>query len=292
MAIINRMDHSLIPDRITVAYKPGADQEAQQVSVFLKDNGVKSVLACSIMAEKLHQRIESGQVDALIVLGGDGSMLNASHLCARAGVPILGINMGSFGFLMELKINGWQKYVSRLLHGNYRCEERMLLSAQLWHADTLKQSWEVVNEVVVCRGQQVKPIRLHASVNGYPMASYVADGLIVSTPTGSTAYALAAGGAIMPPELRNMLIVPVAPHLSLDRAIILSEGSSVTITANTIHQAVLSADGQEAVALAKDDFVKVEASQRNVTFIRFHDPGYFYRNLNRYIEQNPSTNAK
>jgi NAD+ kinase len=167
----------------------------------------------------------------------------------------------------------------------------MLLLAQLWHADKLKQSWEVVNEVVVCRGQQVKPIRLHASVNGYPMASYVADGLIVSTPTGSTAYALAAGGAIMPPELRTMLIVPVAPHLSLDRAIILSEGSSVTITANTNHQAVLSADGQEAVILEKDDFVKVEASQRNVTFIRFHDPGYFYRNLNRYIEQNPSKNA-
>jgi NAD+ kinase len=292
MAIINGMDHSLIPDRIAVAYKPGADAEAQQVSVFLKDHGVTSVFACSIMEEKLHQRIESGQVDALIVLGGDGSMLNASHLCAKAGVPILGINTGSFGFLMELKKNGWQKYVSRLLNGDYRREERMLLSAQLWHSDTLKQSWEVVNEVVVCRGQQVKPIRLHASVNGYPMASYVADGLIVSTPTGSTAYALAAGGAIMPPELRNMLIVPVAPHLSLDRAIILSEGSSVTITANTIHQAVLSADGQEAVNLEKDDFVKVEASQRNVTFIRFHDPGYFYRNLNRYIEQNPSTNAK
>ena len=292
MTIINYMDHSSIPNRIAVAYKQGADQEAQLVTAYLKDQGVQSVFTSSIVDEKLRQKIDSGQVDALIVLGGDGSMLNASHLCARAGVPILGINMGSFGFLMELQKNGWREYISRLLQGDYRREERMLLLAQLWHADTLKQSWEVVNEVVVCRGQQVKPIRLHASVNGYPMASYVADGLIVSTPTGSTAYALAAGGAIMPPELRTMLIVPVAPHLSLDRAIILSEGSSVTITANTIHQAVLSADGQEAVILEKDDFVKVETSQRNVTFIRFHDPGYFYRNLNRYIEQNPSTDTK
>ena len=292
MTIINYMDHSSIPNRIAVAYKQRADQEAQLVTAYLKDQGVQSVFTSSIVDEKLRQKIDSGQVDALIVLGGDGSMLNASHLCARAGVPILGINMGSFGFLMELQKNSWQEYVSRLLQGDYRREERMLLLAQLWHADTLKQSWEVVNEVVVCRGQQVKPIRLHANVNGYPMASYVADGLIVSTPTGSTAYALAAGGAIMPPELRTMLIVPVAPHLSLDRAIILSEGSSVTITANTIHQAVLSADGQEAVILEKDDFVKVETSQRNVTFIRFHDPGYFYRNLNRYIEQNPSTNTK
>ncbi len=285
------MDSSSIPNRIAVAYKQGAEQEAQLVLAFLKDQKVQTVFASPLMDEKLHHKIESGQVDTLIVLGGDGSILNASHLCASAGVPIVGINMGSFGFLMELQKNGWKEYIGRLLKGDYRREDRMLLLAQLWHADKLKQSWEVVNEVVVCRGQQVKPIRLHASVNGYPMASYVADGLIVSTPTGSTAYALAAGGAIMPPELRTMLIVPVAPHLSLDRAIILSEGSSVTITVSTDHQAVLSADGHEAVILEKDDFVKVEASQRNVTFIRFHDPGYFYRNLNRYIEQNPSKNA-
>jgi NAD+ kinase len=286
------MDRSSIPNRIAVAYKQDAGQEAKLVSAFLKDQGDKSVITTSILDEKLRQKIDAGQVDVLIVLGGDGSMLNASHLCARAGVPILGINMGSFGFLMELQKNDWREYIPRLLQGDFRREERMLLLAQLWHADSLKQSWEVVNEVVVCRGQQVKPIRLHATVNGYPMSSYVADGLIVATPTGSTAYALAAGGAIMPPELRSMLIVPVAPHLSLDRAIILSEGSTVTITANTTHQAVLSADGQEAVILEKDDFVKVETSQRNVIFIRFHDPGYFYRNLNRYIEQNPSTNAK
>jgi NAD+ kinase len=286
------MNQSSIPNNIAVTYKQGADQEAQLVTAYLKDLGVHSVFTSSLVDEKLPQKIDSGQVDALIVMGGDGSILNASHLCARAGVPILGINMGSFGFLMELQKNNWQEYISRLLKGDYRREERMLLLAQLWHEDVLKQSWEVVNEVVVCRGQQVQPIRLHASVNGYPMASYVADGLIVSTPTGSTAYALAAGGPIMPPELRSMLIVPVAPHLSLDRAIILSEGSGVTITANTNHQAVLSADGQEAVIMEKDDFVKVETSQRNVTFIRFHDPGYFYRNLNRYIEQNPSTNAK
>jgi NAD+ kinase len=286
------MDRSSIPNRIAVAYKQDAGQEAKLVTTFLKDQGVKSVTTSSILDENLRQKIDADQVDVLIVLGGDGSMLNASHLCARAGVPILGINMGSFGFLMELQKNDWKEYIPRLLQGDFRREERMLLLAQLWHADSLKQSWEVVNEVVVCRGQQVKPIHLHATVNGYPMSSYVADGLIVATPTGSTAYALAAGGAIMPPELRSMLIVPVAPHLSLDRAIILSEGSTVTITANTTHQAVLSADGQEAVILEKDDFVKVETSQRNVIFIRFRDPGYFYRNLNRYIEQNPSTNAK
>jgi NAD+ kinase len=286
------MSSSKIPEHFAITFKDGAESEAGSVAVFLKKSGVEVVQNCPLQEKKLQESIESGMVDVLITLGGDGSMLNASHLCARAKVPILGINMGSFGFLMELQKNDWQEYLPRLLKGDYRCEERMLLLAQLWHDKMLKQSWEVVNEVVVCRGKQVKPIHLHASVNGYAMSSYVADGLIVATPTGSTAYALAAGGAIMPPELRSMLIVPVAPHLSLDRAIILSEGSIVSITANSNHEVVLSADGHEAVNLDENDFVKVEASPNNITFIRFHDPGYFYRNLNRYIEQNPSANIK
>jgi NAD+ kinase len=97
------MDSSSIPNRIAVVYKQGADQEAQLVMAFLKDQKVQSVFTSSIVDEKLRHKIDSGQVDALIVLGGDGSMLNASHLCAKSGVPIVGINMGSFGFLMEYK---------------------------------------------------------------------------------------------------------------------------------------------------------------------------------------------
>ncbi len=280
------------PKIFALAYKEGAEEEAEAVANFLKENGAQVQENCPLQDRKLKECLSAGQVDVFIALGGDGSMLSASHLCAKARVPILGINMGSFGFLMELQKNDWREYLPRLLKGDYRLEERMLLLAQLWRDKSLKQSWEVVNEVVVCRGKEVKPIHLFASVNGYAMSSYVADGLIVATPTGSTAYALAAGGAIMPPELRSMLIVPVAPHLSLDRAIILSEGSTVTITAGDHHEVVLSADGYEAFPLERDDVVKVESSPNNVSFIRFHDPGYFYRNLNRYIEQNPSTNAK
>jgi len=286
------MSASKPPKCFVIAFKEGAEAEAEAVASFLRENDARVLISCSLQEKKLEGCITSEQVDAFIALGGDGSMLSASQLCAKAQVPILGINMGSFGFLMELQKNSWQKYFPRLLNGDYRREERMLLLAQQWQGNTLKQSWEVVNEVVVCRGREVKPIHLYASVNGYAMSSYVADGLIVATPTGSTAYALAAGGAIMPPELRNMLIVPVAPHLSLDRAIILSEGSTVTISTGNHSEVVLSADGHEAIPLEKDEYVKVESSPNNVSFIRFHDPGYFYRNLNRYIEQNPSANFK
>jgi NAD+ kinase len=125
-------------------------------------------------------------------------------------------------------------------------------------------------------------------VDGYSLASYVADGLIAATPTGSTAYALAVGGPIMPPELRNILIVPVAPHLSMDRAVILPEGASVEIFSTSDHQAVMSVDGHAPVMLKNNDRVRVTASDYHVKFVVFQDPGYFYRNLSNYMEQNPS----
>jgi len=135
----------------------------------------------------------------------------------------------------------------------------------------------------------VRPIEVKASLDGYELASYVADGVIASTATGSTAYALAVGGPIMPPELRNILIVAIAPHLSVDRSIILAEGARVTLLVNSSHEAVLSADGQPPVILKDGDEVDVLASEYSVNFVRFQDQGYFYRNLHKYMEQNPIT---
>jgi NAD+ kinase len=129
-------------------------------------------------------------------------------------------------------------------------------------------------------------------VDGYDLASYVADGLIAATPTGSTAYALAAGGPILPPDLHNILLVPVAPHLSLNRAIILSEGSGITMTVHTTHEAVMSVDGHGSVPMLDGDSIKVAANEASLQFVRFQDPGYFYRNITAYMEQNPRTGKR
>jgi NAD+ kinase len=258
------------------------------VNRYLSERGAVPTAVYPIHERTLRERIQEKAFKTLIVLGGDGTILRASHLCAAAGIPIVGINLGSFGFLMEMQINDWETYLPRLLKGEYRLEKRMLLQAEHVRGEQSRGSWLVVNEVVVCRGQHVRPIRLEAEVDGYHMASYVADGLIASTPTGSTAYALAAGGAIMPPELRNIIIVPVAPHLSPDQSIILSEGARVTIRVQTTHQAVFSVDGHIPVVMENGDSVNVNSSDLNSLFIRFQDPGYFYRNLNRFLEQNPS----
>lgn len=263
---------------------------SDQIRACLEKQGA-TVLACGAIHEKtLRQQIKKKEFEALIVLGGDGTMLRASHLCASANMPILGVNFGSFGFLMELQKEDWGDYLPGLLEGKYRIEERMLLQAEHFRNKTSRGSWLVVNDVVVCRGQHVRPIRLDAEVNNYHMASYVADGLIAATPTGSTAYALAAGGAILPPDLRNIIVVPVAPHLSPDQSIILSEGACVTIIVKTNHQAVFSVDGHIPVIMEDNDSVNVSASDLNSLFIRFHDQGYFYRTLNRFMEQNPSIN--
>ena len=281
--------------KLAIAYNPQIPEAvslSKKIGTFFETLGISIQATKAINDQTLNQRVMKNDFEALIVLGGDGTMLRASHLSAAAKLPILGINLGSFGFLMELQRNEWKEYLPKLLSGEYRIEERMLLQAEHFKQGVGQGKWLVVNDVVVCRGQYVRPIRLEAEVNGYHMASYVADGLIAATPTGSTAYALAAGGAILPPDLRNIIVVPVAPHLSPDQSIILSEGACVSITVKTSHQAVFSVDGHLPVIMEDDDSVQVGASESNLHFIRFQDPGYFYRTLNRFMEQNPSLNQR
>jgi NAD+ kinase len=183
----------------------------------------------------------------------------------------------------------WQELLPRLLAGDYWLEQRMMLRAEQWRAGEHLGSWDVLNEVVVSRGNMVRPVHLHASVDGRYLTTYVADALIASTATGSTAYALAAGGPILPPTLRNILLVAVAPHLSLDRAVVLPEGAKVGITVETDHQAVLSPDGQAPIGLDNGDVIEAYAGENTVKFVRFQDPGYFYRNLTPHMSNNPAT---
>jgi NAD+ kinase len=263
------------------------EQEAAAIAAFLNERGVEAFFGF-LYDESIYQRVKQGEFDVLIALGGDGTMLRAGHLGGPADVPILGINLGHFGFLTEIRQDQWKEFLPRILAGEYWLENRMMLCTEQWRAGSLLGTWDVLNEVVVSRGQIIRPVHLITKVDGRFLTTYVADALIASTPTGSTAYALAAGGPILPPELRNILLVPVAPHLSLDRAIVLAEGSSVSITVEVEHQAVFSVDGQVPIGLADNDRVDVYAGKHTVQFIRFQDPGYFYRNLTPHMSQNPS----
>lgn len=279
-------------DRIAIAYPPqmpDASAEGKNVAQALRDSGVSHVVSRPISNEELRADLQNGAFDLLIALGGDGTMLRAVHLSAPQGVPVLGINFGHFGFLIEVQRETWRQYLPGLLSGRFWIEERMMLMTEHWRGGQRLGSWQTLNEAVVARGQIIRPILVTAYVDDYELASYVADGLLVATATGSTAYALAVGGPVMPPETRNLLIVAIAPHLSVDRAVILPEGARVRLGVQTTHQAVLSVDGHPPVHLENGDEVRVAASDHTARFIRFEDRGYFYRNLTRYMQQNPST---
>jgi NAD+ kinase len=281
-----------IPKRIAVAAHvsvQGGQEKAAEIAKYLMENGIERADWGTLQDERLEERLEHGEYDMMLALGGDGTMLRAGSICSPLGIPVLGVNMGRFGFLTEIKEDQWPELLPLLVQGKYRLEERMLLRAEHVRDGRILDSWHVINEVVVCRGQFVRPIHIQASVDGYLLTRYVADGLIASTPTGSTAYALAASGPIMPPELRNILIIPVAPHLSVDRAIILSEGSGVTMTVYTTHEAVMSVDGRSPIPMLDGDAVTVTANNFSLQFVRFQDPGYFYRNITMYMEQSPIT---
>jgi NAD+ kinase len=212
-------------------------------------------------------------------------MLRAGHLCAPHNIPVLGVNKGRLGFLFQVEDDGWKKMLDRLLAGDFWVENRMMLRAEHLRSGESLGTWQAVNDVVVARGQYLRPIHIRAEVDGQYLTTYVADGLIASSATGSTAYALAAGGPILPPEVRNILLIPIAAHLSMERGVVLFEGSSVSITVLS-ENAALSVDGQLPVGLAEEDRVDVCASENTVKFIRFGDPGYFYRNLTAYMNQN------
>lgn len=281
------MPESFIPKRPVVTANPKAPEafaEGEAIAEYLKSRGLNTPCG-SLYDEDLRKRIKAGEFDMLIAVGGDGSVLRAGHLCAPPKVPILGVNLGTIGFLIQIDRNEWHAYFDKLFNGEAWIENRMMLHADHMRAGEMLGSWNALNEVVVGRGQLLRPVRLTASVDGRELTSYVADGLIASTATGSTAYALAAGGPILPPELRNILLVPIAPHLSVDRAVVLAEGSSVTIKVNG-ENAVISVDGQPPTPLMEDDLINVRAADVTAQFVRFGDPGYFYRNLTAHMNEN------
>ena len=226
--------------------------------------------------------------DMIVVSGGDGTMLRSGNMAAPHGVPVLGINLGRLGFLPEVDLEDWKGPLARVLVGDYWLEERMMLHAEHHRGDGVLASFEVLNETVINRGGVARPVRLRTYIDGHELTTFVADGLIVATATGSTAYALAAGGPILPPEMKNILILPISPHLCLDRSIVLPQGSALRIHVRTEHHASLNADGMVHIELQDGDDIHVRMSQFAARFVRVQEPVYFYRDLTARMNKNPS----
>ena len=267
-------------NRIGVLFHPKLPHSlplAKEMTAFLQEQKRPSWVGSAWDEDDVKRKIP--ELDLLITLGGDGTVLRAARMASHAGVPILAVKVGRLGFLSEFEPEGWQEHLAPILDGNFWLEERMMLHAEVQREDSSLYGFEALNDVVVSRGALARIVRLATFIDGGYMTTYAADGVIVSTPTGSTAYALAVGGPILPPELKNILVIPIAPHLSLDRAIVLSRGASVRIAVSTDHRAMLTVDGQFEVGLQDGDSVVITASENVARFVRTRERTYFYRSL-------------
>lgn len=199
--------------------------------------------------------------DLVCVLGGDGTFLRGARAIGETGVPALGINLGRVGFLAKVETEGLEVCLDQVAAGDFTIEERFRIEAAVVQADgNVSGRHACLNEVVVARGRRVRMIRLEVEVSGSHLATYVADAVVVATPTGSTAYSFSAGGSILDPRLRNMIITPVASYLSPLHSVVAGEDHVVSLTLReAADPAIVSIDGQWDVELAPGDRVEVRA---------------------------------
>lgn len=215
----------------------------------------------------------------VIVLGGDGTILSVARFCAPLGIPILAVNFGRVGFLTELEPGEVEEKLPLYLAGEYWLDERSMLQAELGQEAGYRR-YIALNDIVLVRGAEPRVVRIAVWVDGHHYNTTVADGIIISTATGSTAYNLAAGGPILHPQVRSSVLTPIAPHLAADRSLILEPNAVITLDVEeSSAAAVLSADGQLNCDIAPGTQVTVRSNAHMTGFLRRRPPTYFYKVL-------------
>ena len=214
-------------------------------------------------------------LDLVVTLGGDGSILRAVELTGRAAVPILGVDHGQLGYLTEIEPSEAHAAIRRTLAGDHGIEERMLVATTLVRADGSREEHLALNEAVVERAAEANTIRLAVSVDGEFFTTYAADGLIVASPTGSTAYAFSARGPIIEPNHRALLLTPVSPHMLFDRSLVLAPDARLRLVVDGHRPATVSVDGRRLAVLGDGDAIECTAASVSVPLVtlgprRFH----------------------
>ena len=215
----------------------------------------------------------------VIVLGGDGTLLSVARIFASTGTPILGVNLGSLGFLTEVRLADLYPALESWHSGRDGChvlDTRAMLHAELWRGGAMRSGYEALNEVVISKGDIARMGDFAVELDGKSVARFRADGVIVSTPTGSTAYTLAANGPILTPDVDAMVVTPICPHLLTLRPIVVRGDASLTVRVEGIpNQALLTVDGQQAATLQLGDEVRCQRSSYTVNLVRLSESGFF-----------------
>lgn len=218
----------------------------------------------------------AAKADLAIVLGGDGTLIHAARMLRGRAVPVLGVNLGSLGFMTEIPVGEMFHNIDQLLAGNVSVDSRMKLHCILWRAGKIAAEDEVLNDVVINKGALARITDIELSVNGRYVCTYKSDGVIVSTPTGSTAYALSAGGPIVHPSLDATLVAPICSHALTQRPLLIPADQVIHMSMKTeVSDLFLTLDGQSGLPLQTGDRIEVRRSKNRVLLVRNPKLDYF-----------------
>lgn len=254
------------------------DFKLKDVDFYIEDSMGKALAAFPnrIRLNLIRREEIPSQVEMVIVLGGDGTLLSVARLVGKYRVPILGVNLGGLGFLTEITLKELDKVLEKVIEGDFMVDERVALQAAVLRRGEKMADFTVLNDAVINKGALARIIDLETSVNGEYLTTFKSDGLILSTPTGSTAYNLSAGGPIIYPSLHCIIITPICPHTLTNRPIVVPDDVIIQVALKTTQQEVLlTLDGQQGFVLEYEDVVEVKKSETGILLIKSPYRHYF-----------------
>src|SRR6201996_4243531 len=271
--------------RVAIVSKPNKQELSRilpQLVAWLNDHGFAPILDreggvyCKGAETAEREALPEHLPKLVIVLGGDGTLLAAARIFASTGTPILGVNLGFLGFLTEIRLSDLYATLEGWCNDCHTLDSRAMLHAGLWRDGKKFDSYEALNEVVASKGDIARMGDFAVELDGKTVARFRADGVIVSTPTGSTAYTLAANGPILTPDVDAMVVTPICPHLLTLRPIVVPGSASLLVRVEGVpNVALLTIDGQQAVSLCVGDEIRCRRSRNTVNLVRVKESGFF-----------------
>ena len=260
---------------------PEVKPTLQGVVTWLRDRHITVLLdttSASLLSEQggIQKTQLAIQSDVLLILGGDGTILNAARLAAERSIPILGVNMGCLGFLTEVRLDNLSASLDRVFANDFTLDERLMLQTHVHrHGETVARGI-VLNDVVISKGTLARMIELKIAIQGQFVTNLRADGLIVATPTGSTAYSMSAGGPIINPAVQSLILTPISPHTLTHRPLIVPGNAEIEVTLTSKDEgAMATLDGQVGIAMTQGDTAVIQASEHRTKLIRFPESHYY-----------------
>ena len=277
--------------RIGFAYNPTNDAAVElreRAAGWCRMHGIEHWAAQAQDFEGLCRELPS--TDVLVVLGGDGTLLRAARAVIQVDVPLLGVNLGKIGFLSKVEAGELEAVLAKLKAGDFTIDARMALEARLLPGgrDEAATVHHALNDIVVARGALARVVRLDVAIGPTHLATFIADGLIVSSPTGSTGYSFSAGGPIVAPDSRNLIVTPIAAYLSTFRSVVVGPDQVVRLRVVDATEAIVSIDGREDVPIAVGDVVEVRALARPIQLVEPAGSQPFWDLFRRKVELLPS----